>query len=265
MTAQPLATTRSDVILTLRAAGCVFAEDEGDLLLAAADGNQDALTRAVDQRVAGVPLEYILGWAEFFGQRVCVDVGVFVPRRRTELLVREAINLARDPEVIVDLCCGTGAVGAALAIVLPDADVHATDIEPAAVRCARRNLDPLGGQVYEGDLYDSLPRILQNRVDLLVVNAPYVPTDAIAMMPPEARLHEPLIALDGGEDGLDVQRSVAQDALRWLSPGGHVLIETSALQAPRTAGILAGHGLDTRVVHSDGLDATVVVGTKVAN
>ena len=262
MTPQPLVTTRSDVILTLRAAGCVFAEEEADLLIAAAEGDQDALTLTVNQRVAGAPLEYILGWAEFFGQRICVDRGVFVPRRRTELLVLEALSLAREPEIIVDLCCGTGAVATALATALPDADVHATDIEPAAVHCARRNLEPLGGQVYEGDLYDPLPGILQGRVALLVVNAPYVPTDAIAMMPPEARLHEPLIALDGGEDGLDVQRRVAQDARRWLSPGGHLLIETSVLQAPRTAGILAAYGLDTRVVHSDDLDATVVVGTR---
>ena len=262
MSAPPLRTTRAGIILALRAAGCVFAEDEADLLLEAARGDQKALNLSVDRRVSGAPLEYILGWAEFFGQHIRVDVGVFVPRRRTELLVQQALALARDPAVIVDLCCGTGAVATALATALPDADVHATDIEPAAVRCAHRNLDALGGRVYAGDLYDSLPRILQGRVDLLVVNAPYVPTDAIAMMPPEARLHEPLIALDGGEDGLDVQRRVAQDASRWLSPSGHVLIETSVLQAPRTAGILADYGLTADVVHSDELDATVAVGTR---
>ena len=109
--------------------------------------------------------------------------------------------------------------------------MHAADVDPAAVACARRNLPP----VYQGDLYAALPERLRGRVDLLVVNAPYVPTAAIATMPPEARDHEPRVALDGGADGLDVQRRVAADAPAWLRPGGALLIETGADQAPRTA------------------------------
>lgn len=93
-----------------------------------------------------------------------------------------------------------------------------------------------------------------------MANAPYVPTDAIGMMPPEARLHEPLVALDGGADGLDVQRRIAGEAPLWLAPGGHLLIETSIRQAPTTAALFGLAGLSVKVVHSDEFDATVVLG-----
>jgi release factor glutamine methyltransferase len=248
-----------DVVARLRAAGCVFAEDEARLLVAAAQTTAE-LTAMVDQRVAGLPLEQILGWAEFCGLRIVVEPGVFVPRRRTELLVREAASLARPGAVVVDLCCGSGAVGAALAAAVDGLELYAVDIDPAAVRCARRNV-ARSGRVYKGDLYEPLPRALRGRVDILAVNAPYVPTDAVALMPPEARLHEARVALDGGADGLDVQRRVAADAAEWLAPRGHLLIETSERQAPQTAELVARSGLTPRVVRSDDLDATVVVGS----
>ena len=251
-----------DVVARLRAAGCVFAEDEARLLLSAAQTPAE-LTAMVDQRVAGLPLEQILGWAEFCGLRIVVEPGVFVPRRRTELLVREAAALARPGAVVVDLCCGSGGVGAALAAAVTGMELYAVDIDPAAVRCARRNV-ARSGRVYEGDLYAPLPSALRGRVDVLAVNAPYVPTDAVALMPPEARDHEARVALDGGPDGLDVQRRVAADAAAWLAPGGHLLIETSERQAARTAEILTRSGLTPRVVRSEELDATVVVGARPA-
>ena len=97
----------------------------------------------------------------------------------------------RAPVVIVDLCCGSGAVGAALLAALGSVELHAVDIDAAAVRCARRNVAPAGGRVYQGDLYQPLPPALRGRVDVLVANAPYVPTESVALLPPEARLHEP--------------------------------------------------------------------------
>jgi release factor glutamine methyltransferase len=218
------------------------------------------LDTMVDRRAAGLPLEHVLGWAEFCDLRIAVDPGVFVPRRRTELLVRQAAALARPRAVVVDLCCGSGAVGAALIAALDRVELHAADIDPAAVRCARRNVAAAGGQVYEGDLYQPLPPALRGRVDVLVVNAPYVPTDAIELMPPEAREHEPRVALDGGMDGLDVQRRIAAGAPLWLAPGGHLLIETSKRQAPQTVETFTRNGLIPRVTSSDELDATVVIG-----
>jgi release factor glutamine methyltransferase len=301
----------------LRVAGCVFAEDEAALLAAAAVSPAE-LDRLVDRRATGVPLEYVLGWAGFGGLRLAVDEGVFVPRRRTEFLVDLAVDLAREAAnagpagspaghrpragasaspprrspglLVVDLCCGSGALGAALTARLrapavpeqprdPDpgpgrgatpvagrapgveVDLHAADLDPAAVRCARRNLAPLGGTVYEGDLYAALPPALRGRVDILLANAPYVPTSAIELLPTEAREHEATVALDGGEDGLAVVRRVFADAADWLAPGGSLLVEASEDQAALL--LAAGaRGLDVRAVHSDDHDTTVVIAAK---
>ncbi|WP_434615743.1 putative protein N(5)-glutamine methyltransferase [Arthrobacter sp. A5] len=248
------------IIRRLRAAGCVYAEDEAKLLLSAALTPAD-LDSMVDRRVAGLPLEHILGWAEFCGLRIAVDPGVFVPRRRTEFLVQQAFALSGPEAVVVDLCCGSGAIGAALAAAAPSARIYAADIDPAAVRCARRNITAVGGQVFEGDLFEPLPPALRGCVDVLVVNAPYVPTGEIGMMPPEARIHEPRAALDGGGDGLDVQRRVGAAAPLWLAPEGHLLVECSERQAPRTVGIFTRCGLLPRVVESDELAATVIIGS----
>ena len=260
----PRPNTEPEIVARLRSTGSVFAEEEARLLIdaAASPGELEAMVAA---RASGLPLEPILGWVEFAGMRVLIDPGVFVPRVRTELLVREALALAGAAPVVVDLCCGCGAVGTAIATTLAErgvtARLYASDIEPVAVANARRNVEPLGGDVYEGDLFAPLPSTLRGTVDLLVVNAPYVPTDAIALMPPEAREFEPHVALDGGGDGLDVHRRIAAAAPEWLAPGGHLIIEASGDQAPVTAGLFEAAGLSARIVHSDDLDATVVVGT----
>jgi release factor glutamine methyltransferase len=244
------------IIERLRAAGCVFAEDEARLLIAEA-GNPDELEAMIDRRVAGEPLEHVLGWAEFRGLRIAVGPGVFVPRRRTGFLVERAVMLA--PAVAVDLCCGSGAIGAALAAEGVGIEVYAADIDPVAVSYARRNLP--AERVFEGDLYAALPPSLSGKVDLLVANVPYVPTEAIAEMPPEARDHEPRAALDGGVDGLDVLRRVAASAPGWLAPGGHLLIETGEAQAPLAVDAFTRAGLTSRVASSEELYATIVIGT----
>jgi release factor glutamine methyltransferase len=240
----------------------VFAEDEARLLVSAARTPAD-LVSMVDRRAAGEPVEHVVGWAEFCGQRIAVDTGVFVPRRRTEFLVHQAAAGARPGAIVIDVCCGSGAVGAALIGALGRVELHAVDIDPAAVSCARRNVVGLGGLVYEGDLFDPLPSTLRGRVDVLVANAPYVPTEEIPLLPPEARIYEPHDALNGGADGLDVQRRVIEAAPGWLAPGGHLLIETSERQAPETVDMVAASGLIARVAHSDALDATVVIGTRL--
>ncbi len=257
----------ADLILLLRAAGCVHAEDEARLLIAEArTGTQ--LDEMVRQRSRGVPLEVIVGWAEFHGLRIHLDAGVFVPRRRTEFLVDLAIELCAPGAVVVDLCCGAGALGVAVATSVTAAnpgsvvELHATDIEHLAVECARRNVVSLGGQVHEGDLFAPLPRSLLGRVDVLLANVPYVPSDEIALLPPEARDHEPQVALDGGGDGLHVLRRVSTDACAWLAPGGHLFVETSERQAPEAVRILSGSGLRARPVRSEDEDATVIVGMR---
>jgi release factor glutamine methyltransferase len=267
LSSQPLAA----IVSRLRAAGCVFAEDEAGLIISAAESPADA-DAMVARRVSGVPLEQVIGWAEFCGLRIAVEPGVFVPRRRSQFLVHQAAALAGQDTtaaapprvVVVDLCCGTGALGAALTAALGGAELHAADIAPACVRCARRNVAAFGGQVYEGDLFGPLPAALRGRVDILLANAPYVPSEGIGLLPPEARDHEPLVALEGGADGLDVLRRIAGGAPGWLAPGGHLLVETSERQAPRMAAAMAEAGLLARVAGDQELNATAVIGTMPA-
>jgi release factor glutamine methyltransferase len=137
--------------------------------------------------------------------------------------------------------------------------LHAVDIEPAAVRCARRNVDA-GSHVYEGDLYGPLPPTLRGQVDVVVANVPYVPTKAISFLPTEARQYESTVALDGGVDGLDILRQVAKQAPGWLSSSGHFLVETSGGQASAAMKIMADYGMTGWITRSTQLDATVVVG-----
>jgi release factor glutamine methyltransferase len=253
----------AEVVARLRTAGCVFAEDEARLLIEAAH-NPAELDAMVQRRADGLPLEHVLGWAEFRGLRIEVDPGVFVPRRRTEFLAAQAVALTRPGDVVLDLCCGSGALGAAVAAEAAAAgpvELHAADIDPAAVRCARRNLAPYAGQVHLGDLYAALPPHLRGRVQLLMANAPYVPTEEIALLPPEARLFEPPSALDGGADGLAVQRRVIAGAAEWLAPGGHLLVETSRRQSPATLAALATAGLAAHLTQKEDLDATVAIAT----
>jgi putative protein-(glutamine-N5) methyltransferase len=259
-------TTDADpaVVARLRAAGCVFAEDEARLLAAAA-GSPAELDLLVERRADGLPLELVVGWAEFHGLRIFVDPGVFVPRRRSEFLVDTAVSLARGPDpVIVDLCCGTGALGLAVAVALGGAagraELHAADIDPAAVACARRNVEPAGGHVYQGDLFGPLPQALRGRVGILICNAPYVPSQEVAFLPPEARDFEPRGALDGGPDGLTVLRRVAAEAPGWLAAGGTLLVETSDQQAPAMTRAITAGGLTARVSGCAEYGATVVTG-----
>jgi release factor glutamine methyltransferase len=256
------AAKQAEVVARLRAAGCVFAEDEARLLMAAAHTPAE-LADLTARRISGIPLEHVLGWAEFCGLRIEVDPGVFVPRRRSEFLVSEAVRGApgRPPTVVLDLCCGSGAIGVAAATALRRAELHAADIDRAAVACAQRNVAAVGGRGYEGDLFAPLPADLRGRVDLLLLNAPYVPTRELGMMPAEARLYEPRIALDGGEDGVELHRRVAAEAAGWLAPAGRLLIETSERQAALTAAAVRSGGLTPTVVTDDDLEATVVIGT----
>jgi release factor glutamine methyltransferase len=260
------------VVARLRAAGCVFAEEEAEVIASTAACPAE-LEAMVARRAAGEPLEQVVGWAEFAGLRVFVDPGVFVPRRRSEFLVDVALQLAGGqdgtvPRVVVDLCCGTGALGLAVAVKLARAadvrlggvELHAADLDPAAVACARRNVGPAGGRVYGGDLFTALPDSLRNSAGVLICNAPYVPTTEIAFMPAEARDYEALMALDGGADGLAILRRAAAEAGAWLAPGGVLLVETSERQAAVMAAVMTAAGLAAQVHEDDESGATVVTG-----
>jgi release factor glutamine methyltransferase len=253
------------LVVALRAAGCVFAEEEAELLLQAAP-DDDGLARLLARRVAGEPLEHVVGWAGFDGLRVAVEPGVFVPRRRSEALVAVAAGLVGPGATVLDLCCGSGALGLAVATRVPGILLHAADVDPVAVRVTQRNLEPVRGHVYEGDLFAALPPALRGTLDLVVANVPYVPHDELRLMPHEARDFEPAAALDGGADGLDLLRRMASEAAAWLTPGGSLLSEVNPWQVPAASAALGAGGLVVRTVAADDDDETVVlVGTRATS
>ncbi|MGH9231450.1 MAG: methyltransferase [Acidimicrobiales bacterium] len=160
---------RRDVEIRLAAAGCVAAREESAQLVAAArDGAE--LEALVARRTAGEPLAWLVGAVTFCGIRVTVHPGVYVPRRHTEALARRAAAVLPDGGVAVDLCTGSGAIACVLRARSPSATVVATDLDPAAVTCAREN----GVDALVGDLDDPLPSALLGAVDVMTAVVPYV-------------------------------------------------------------------------------------------
>ena len=247
------------LVARLRAAGCVYAEDEARHLLDAG-GDLESL---VVRREAGEPLEWIVGWAAFTdeagdGVRVSVAPGVFIPRGRTIELALAAEELLPPDGVLLDLCCGSGAIAAFLHHRLPGTTVHAADVDPVAVACARENL-PFGSVVV-GDLFAPLPESLRGSVDVITANTPYVPSAKVALMPGEAKDYEPLHTLDGGPDGLALLRRIAAEAPTWLRPGGSLLIELSESQYDAARAVFENAGLGvTARIDPDG--TTVIIGS----
>jgi release factor glutamine methyltransferase len=282
----------ADAVVALRAAGCVFAEDEAAVLSSAAV-DEATLAALVRRRAHGEPLEQVVGYADFCGVRVRLRPGVFVPRVRSELLVRLGAEYADEVRrdrgggvVVVDLCCGSGALGLAVAARSHPSVLYAADVDPNAVACARDNFagitgpragEPrdddvgstgrssagrLGERVFQGDLFEALPAELAGTIDVLLANVPYVATRHIPLLPAEARDHEPHTALDGGADGLDVFRAVVQDAPRWLAPRGIVLSEITEAQTDAAVSAVQAAGLRAEVTHDEDLEATVVTGRR---
>lgn len=248
------------LVARLRRAGCVFAEDEAAELRAAPGGA--GLEALVRRREAGEPLEHVLGRARFAGVEVPVSTGVFVPRRRSELVVEEAERRlsgrpagAGDP-VLVELCCGAAAITRVLLGRVPRLRAWAGDVDPVAVRCAASALAGVPGVlgVAVSDLDAAVPADLAGRVDALAAHVPYVPTAMLDTLPREAREHEPRRALDGGADGLALLRAVAALAPRWLAPEGVLLIEVAPAQVPEAEACCRRAGLEPALVEDPDRD-----------
>lgn len=226
------------LVARLRAVGCVFAEQEAAEIRRVVGADERRADAVVASRANGVPLEHALGTAVFAGVEVEVGPGVFVPRTRAETLVDAALAARPDARVVVDLGTGSGALAAALATLLPHADIHAADLDPHALGYARRNAIGYGFTVHEGDWWDSLPRALQGRVDLAVAYLPHVPTTRLNEIPGDYRANEPDLAVAGGADGLDPLRAVLRDLDTWLAPDG-VLVTFVAEEQLGTATALS--------------------------
>lgn len=238
--AEPLAAT----VARLRAAGCVFAEQEAALLHRETpdpSAREDLLRR----RAAGEPLEHVLGLVELDGLRLAVAPGVFVPRQRTRFLSRPTVaacHAAGDAPVMVEACAGVAPVATAVARALRQARVHATEIDPRAAALARENLGA-AGRVHGGDLLAPLPAGLRGRIDVIAAVVPYVPADELELLPREAREAEPALALDGGPEGLTVLARLLDQAAEWLAPEGVLLTEIHEGQARRASGLTERAGL----------------------
>jgi release factor glutamine methyltransferase len=243
----------------LAAAGFLSAREEAEALLRTAAGDEALLAALVERRLAGEPLAWIVGSAEFCGLRVRVDPGVYVPRPHTEALALRAAERLPEDGIAVDVCTGSGAVAAVLARRRPRATVIAADVDGAAVACARAN----GVDAREGDLYAPLPAELQGRVDVVTGVVPYVPTPELGSLQRDTFAFEPTLAYDGGPDGTAVLRRALTGAATVLRPGGAVLLELGGDQAALLAGDLDRLGLAIDAVLADddgdvrGIEATL--------
>lgn len=238
---------RGAVIARLERAGCVAAPQEADELIAASAEDAVALEPLIARRTSGEPLAWATGTTSFCGLTLAVEPGVYVPRPHTEPLARRATSLLPPSGTAVDLCTGAGAIAAVLAAARPAATVVATEVDAVASRCARRN----GVEVLQGSLDEPLPLSFAHDVDVMTAVVPYVPSDAIRLLPRDVQAFEPRLALDGGEVGTDLLTEVARRSVRWLGPGGWLLLELGGDQASPIARLLVGLGFDAPDVMVD--------------
>jgi len=202
-----------------------------------------ALRALVKRRQSGEPVAYITGRKEFWSLDLAVDARVLIPRPDSETAVEEALARVRDGGRIADVGTGTGAIALAIAKARPDLTVFASDVSGDALAVARGNAERLGLAVtfVKGSLVE--PLRTSAPFDLLVANLPYVPTAEVAGLPAEVRC-EPRLALDGGEDGLDLVRALVAQAAGVLAPGGALVLEIGAGQAAASTELLRAAGFD---------------------
>lgn len=199
--------------------------------LEAIAGPSKPLDDLVARRLGGEPLQYIEGSAPFGPLDLLVDERVLVPRPETEGLYEIAVRMVRNPEVIVDLCTGSGALALALKKAFPSAAVFGTDLSPEAIEVAAENVrrNQLDIYLVEGDLFDPLPAALLGEVDLLVANPPYISEAEFESLPKDVK-REPKVALVAGRTGLEVIQEIGASAARWLRPGGVLVCEIGERQ-----------------------------------
>ncbi|MGH9301900.1 MAG: N5-glutamine methyltransferase family protein [Acidimicrobiales bacterium] len=233
----------------LQTAGCVAAGEEAQELTRAAPSDS-ALLSMLDRRLTGEPLAWITGTARFCGMDIAVVPGVYVPRWQSEPLALGAARLLPPSGLGVDLCTGTGAIAMVMKSWRPHAGVMATELDHVAAQCAQRN----GVEVFEGDLDEPLPVELESQVDVMVGVLPYVPTDALHLLPRDVQSFEPRQALDGGEHGLELMAKVIGRSPRWIKPGGWLLLEVGGNQLPEVGTLLdkAGFGELAELRDQDG-------------
>ena len=211
---------------------------------------QEALLRDLTQkRQARIPLQYLLRTQSFLGRSFSVDERALIPRPETELLAELAVSALGSSGRALDLCCGTGCLAITMALERPSCDIWAADLSPAALSLARENAARLGACVTfrQGDLFAPLQG---ETFDLIVSNPPYIPSAECPALQEEV-LYEPVMALDGGTDGLDFYRRIAREAPMHLTRGGWIMLELGDGEAEAVSALLADAGFEELVVHPD--------------
>jgi len=238
-----------------------------DMSLYVNRGFEGKVDELLARRLAGEPLAYIIGSWEFYGIPLSVNRDVLIPRIDTEVLVSQAIAMAKwlpGGSRVLDLCCGSGCVGLAIAKNLPQLKVVMGDISPEAMKVSRSNvvLNKLTSRVTCAvvDARRSPPYSLLGEFDIIVCNPPYIPTGDIAWLDDTVRNHEPAFALDGGVDGLDFYRVIVAEWKKILKPEGAMLFECGQDQAADVADIFITNGLTQISYCKDtlGIDRVVV-------
>ena len=216
----------------------------------------------IEKRSRRIPLQHLTHQAFFMGEEFYVDEHVLIPRQDTEILVEEALKAAepmKEP-VILDLCTGSGCILISFLLYKRGSSGTGTDISPEALAVAERNAKALGvgdrAEFVEGDLF-SAPCFQEKggkpprKYDMIISNPPYIPTGEIQNLMEEVRLHDPLTALDGKEDGLFFYREITAKAAAFLKPGGYLFYETGAGQGEQTADILRKNGFEDIQIKKD--------------
>ncbi len=208
---------------------------------------QAAYDTLIERRAAREPLQHLTGTAAFRYVELAVGPGVFTPRPETELLAGWGVDRAREAlaagrtATVVDLCTGSGAIALAVATEVPEADVHAVELSEDAFAWAQRNLSGSGVDLRQGDMADAFGD-LDGNVDVVLCNPPYIPLEAFESVAPEARDHDPHLALFSGDDGLAAMGVLERVAARLLRPGGHVGAEHADLQGEAAPGVFRAAG-----------------------
>ena len=263
-----------DHIAQLRQAGIAFPEREAKLLAdhvsehVAESGRDAAMQALVQRRCRREPLEHLVGKARFRTLDLLVGPGVFVPQPETSSVVQWAVDRLGEllaagvaHPLCVDLCTGSGTIALSLAAEVPQARVHAVELDPGALAWTKRNAEhhALPVTLHQGDVAHALTEF-DGQLDLVASNPPYVATDELGRVKPEVRDHDPAIALGAGPDGLDIIRAVESAARRLLRPGGLLIVEHSYRQGRSAPAVFsdAGHWADVADhVDHEGLDRFV--------